>query len=206
MFENPRQARGFFRKAAREINAACDDGRLPTRFVIDGFLDPLAHTGGLTRLPHSAGRIGGRVFARWPLEAIGDDEILTAEEVALYDQFTLRRVSGSVQHTGIAARLEDAIGRWHFAFQYLLHGAALIAGAWLILEKRPRPRAPYGVAVLLLAVTVLPRLGLFAWLDATAFDSTGDRFLFPVLPLWSALLVLVIGAAFGSRRSRISPT
>ncbi len=205
IFENPRQARGFFRKAAREISAACDDGRLQTRFVIDGFLDPLAQTGGLTRLPHSAMRIGGRVFALWPMEAIGDDEILTPEEVVLYDQVTLRRARGSLQHTGMAATLEDAIGRWHFALQYLLHGAALIAAVWLILGKSRRPVAPYGVAVLLLAATVLPRLALFAWLDATAFDSTGDRFLFPVLPLWSALLVLVIGAAFGSRRSQNSP-
>src|SRR5450759_3251028 len=41
VFDTADQSQRFFKKAAREINAACDDGRLPTRFVMDGFMDPL---------------------------------------------------------------------------------------------------------------------------------------------------------------------
>ena len=43
---------------------------------------------------------------------------------------------------------------------------------------------------------------LLAWLDATAFDATQDRFLFPILPLWSVVLVLVItlGAEAAGRK------
>src|SRR5205823_2966262 len=51
IFASPKNARRFFTLAAREINAACDDGRLPTRFVLDSFLDPFVQTGGLRRLP-----------------------------------------------------------------------------------------------------------------------------------------------------------
>jgi hypothetical protein len=47
-------------------------------------------------------------------------------------------------------------------------------------------------AILLLAGAVFLRAALLAWLDATAFDATQDRFLFPILPLWSVVLVLVI--------------
>jgi hypothetical protein len=47
-------------------------------------------------------------------------------------------------------------------------------------------------AIMLLAGAVLLRAALLAWLDATAFDATQDRFLFPILPLWSVALVLVI--------------
>ena len=34
-------------------------------------------------------------------------------------------------------------------------------------------------------MAVLSRAALLAWLDATAFDATQDRFLAPILPLWS---------------------
>jgi len=47
-------------------------------------------------------------------------------------------------------------------------------------------------AIVLLAGAVFLRATLLAWLDATAFDATQDRFLFPILPLWSVVLVLVI--------------
>jgi hypothetical protein len=42
---------------------------------------------------------------------------------------------------------------------------------------------------------------LFAWLDATAFDSTEDRFLFPVLPIWTVVLLLTIAQAVDATRS-----
>jgi hypothetical protein len=47
-------------------------------------------------------------------------------------------------------------------------------------------------AIVLLAGAVFLRATLLAWLDSTAFDATQDRFLFPILPLWSVALVLVI--------------
>ena len=94
VFDTAEKSQRFFRKAAREINTACDDGRLPTRFVVDGFLDPLAQSGGLTRLPNSIVRVGARFFARWPIRSIGDDEILTPAEASLYDEMTLRRSAG----------------------------------------------------------------------------------------------------------------
>ncbi|MGI8819364.1 MAG: hypothetical protein ACR2ID_00585 [Chthoniobacterales bacterium] len=196
LFKTPRTALGFFRKSAREINAACADGRLPTRFVVDGFLDPFAQTGGLERLPRSALRVSARVFAQWPIRPITDDSILRPEETSLYDGMTLRRAHGSNLDTpSCSSAAENAIGHVHWLLQIALHLGA-VAAVWAVLWKGWRRSAGYLPPLLLLVAAVLPRLALFSWLDATAFDSTQDRFLFPVLPLWSVSLVLVIGCAF----------
>lgn len=206
VFENPAKAQHFFRKAAREINAASDDGRLPTRFVIDGFLDPLAQSGGFARLPHSASRIARRIFAQWTMPPTGDDSSLTPEEAALYDDMTLRKTRGSLQNGALALAIENWIGRYHRVFQTVLHLLALVALVSLGIRWRDFACNRYTIVIVLLAAAILPRLAMFAWLDSTAFDSTQDRFLFPVLPLWSALLLMTIGKAAAmlpfSRRSR----
>lgn len=196
VFETPEESQRFFKNAAREINIACDDGRLPTRFVVDGFLDPLAQSGGLSRLPASLARVGARFFARWPRSAIADDEVLTPAEVSLYDEMTGRRSAGTSPGTGLAVSLENFIGRYHFAAVILLHLLAIAALVSLaITRRRAGPCSGYGTAIVLLGGAVFLRVVLLAWLDATAFDATGDRFLFPVLPLWTTVLVLTVGYA-----------
>lgn len=200
-FQSTRKSTGFFRKAAREINQACDDGRLPTRFVLDGFLDPLAQSGGLTRLPHSAGRVAARIFARWPLETMKDDEVLTSDEAALYDRMTLRQPGAVPKRNGLAPSIERLLGAYHFFVVILLHVAAAFAVVMLLLRPRGGSSGkPIAAAIILLAATVLLRLALFAWLDATAFDSTQTRFLFPVLPLWSVVLCLTSSYACDALR------
>ena len=196
VFDTAEKSQRFFRKAAQEIDTACDDGRLPTRFVVDGFLDPLAQSGGLTRLPNSIVRVGARFFARWPIRSIGDDEILTPAEASLYDEMTLRRSAGVPQRTGLAVSLENLIGRYHFVAVILLHLLAVVALASLAIARRRAGRsAGYEAAIFLLGSAVFLRVVLLAWLDATAFDAAGDRFLFPVLPLWTVTLVLLVGHA-----------
>ena len=55
IFGSPKAARRFFTRAAREINAACDEGRLPTRFVLDGFLDPFVQRAACAACPPRPG-------------------------------------------------------------------------------------------------------------------------------------------------------
>jgi hypothetical protein len=196
VFDTAEKSQRFFKKAAREIDSACDDGRLPTRFVVDGFLDPLAQSGGLSRLPNSIVRVGARFFTRWPISSVGDDEILTPAEASLYDEMTLRRSAGVPQRTGLAVSLENLIGRYHFVAVILLHLLAVVAlASFAIVRRRAGGSAGYWAAIFLLGSAVFLRVVLLAWLDATAFDATGDRFLFPVLPLWTVVLVLTVGHA-----------
>jgi len=201
IFASPKTARRFFTKAAREINQACDESRLPTRFVLDGFLDPFTQSGTRPRLPTSAARVAARVFARWTLVPISDDDILTKEEAQLYDQMTLRHSSGVEPRQGAAVFVETMISRYHWIAMVLLHAFAVGALIYLLFSNR-RLKAHRGItcAIVLLASAVFLRAALLAWLDATAFDATQDRFLLPILPLWSVVLVLVI--AHGAKAMR----
>lgn len=201
IFASAKTARRFFLKAAQEINQACDEGRLPTRFVLDGFLDPFTQSGVQLRLPASVARVAGRVFARWSIRQISDDVILTKEELLLYDQMTWRRLSGMGTRRGAAVTVERWIGRYHWTVMVILHICAMGALIYLIFFQR-RLKADRGVlaAIAILGSAVFLRAGLLAWLDATAFDATQDRFLFPILPLWSVFLLLLV--ALGTKAMR----
>ena len=203
VFASPDKAQRFFKKAAREINEARRDGRLASRFVLGGFLDPLAQTGA-KYLPQSFVRIGARWFARWDIKPIPDDEVLRPEEAALYDRMTGRRPVSESRSRGAGAAVEQWLGTHHYLFAIALHLAALLSLVWLFV-CRPRPVMLGGVggAIVLLAAAVFLRVALFAWLDTTAFDSTGDRFLFPVMPLWSVTLLVLIGRAWRLRAERV---
>ncbi|MEP6975976.1 MAG: hypothetical protein ABI897_11005 [Spartobacteria bacterium] len=194
VFVSPKTSHRFFDKAAREINAACADGRLPTRCVIGGFLDPLAQSGGIQRLPASVLRVAARTFARWTIGPLPDDKVLTPAEKTLYDEMTRRRSAGVGPRHGAAVSFERWIAGTHCIAMVVLHVLAL-GGVFFLWLSRRRMALNFGplCAIVLLAGAVLLRAGLLAWLDATAFDATQDRFLFPILPLWSVLLVLVIG-------------
>ena len=199
-FATPERARYFFKKASHEINRACDEGRVPTRFVIDGFLDPLVQSGGVENLPHSARRVLARFFARWSIRSITDDQILTPDETALYDQMTLRRSPGVGPRRGAAFFFENFLARYYFIASVALHVAAAAAIGWLFYSKRKaESSARFADAILLLGCAVFFRTCLFIWLDATAFDGTEDRFLFPILPLWTVVLTLLAGWAFEAR-------
>ncbi len=202
VFDSPRKARRFFQKATREINHARAEGRLPARFALDGFLDPFTQSGGLSRLLPSARRVTGRVFARWEPGAINDDPNLTSAEVSLYDDMTLRRGAGVRARDGLAAFLEQSIGRYHWIAMLLLHFVAIGSGLSLLFPRwRGKISRRFVSTIAVLASAIFLRLLLFSWLDATAFDGTQDRFLFPILPLWSALLLLIIFSPFSSRTS-----
>ena len=137
--------------------------------------------------------MAARVFAQWPVNPLADDSILTKDETHLYDQMTLRRPPGNGPRNGGAPSVERFIGRYHRVVVLLLHTLAASAVFYLLVcKKSVKEQRGLICAIVLLAGAVFLRAALLAWLDATAFDATQDRFLFPILPLWSVVLVLVI--------------
>lgn len=112
---------------------------------------------------------------------------------------------------GLAVRLEEFIGEYHHFFVRALISAAILAIVVLVIRFRKADfgHPVYGV-LLLLAVAVALRAGLFIFLDATAFPANEPRYLFPVLPLFSCFLILLIwrsllcirGPAFAKQGSR----
>ena len=201
-FASPKKAQYFFKKASSEINRACDEGRVPTRFVIDGFLDPLVQSGGVENLPYSARRVLARFFARWSIKSIIDDQILTPEEASLYDRLTLRVRPEWVRGTARPSFARTSSHATTSSPASLCIWQRSAAIAWLFYSRRKaESSARFADAILLLGCAVFFRTCLFIWLDATAFDGTEDRFLFPVLPLWMVVLALLAGWGLEARRT-----
>jgi hypothetical protein len=184
-------ANRFYRNAAREINRACDEGRIPRRLVLSSFLDPGA-IGGIRYLPESLPRIAGLFLLRYPETTNGDDTILTDPQRVLYDEMT-GRGAALQSPEGWSRTLQNFIGSYH---RFLVLGlsvagiaAALILG-WQF--RRLRIGDPSNAVLILLGTTILLRVTLFTFLDATWWIGGYERYLFPVAPLYSCFLILLI--------------
>jgi len=93
------EADAYFQRVANEINAACDDGRLPSRWAFSSFLDPHVQNY-LPYLPSSFLRLA-RLFTSLgeaPKERDNPLEIRN-EMLALFDAIANRR--GALTHYGI---------------------------------------------------------------------------------------------------------
>lgn len=196
-------ANRFYQDVAEEINRACDEGRVPQRFVLSTFLDPGA-LANIRYLPQSFPRIAGLFLLQFETIADRDDAILTASQRALYDEMTGRRASSSRPKRRSAA-LENFIGRYHRIFvagMSLLGCAGLLIAIWH--RRKLRLRNPLNPVLVLLAASILLRVTLFSYLDATWWIGGYERYLFPVMPLYSCFLILLIYRAWSvSRRAPV---
>ncbi|MEY2507257.1 MAG: hypothetical protein QOH01_1586 [Verrucomicrobiota bacterium] len=193
----------FYRDAAREINRACDEGRVPTRFVLSTFLDPGA-LASIRYLPESFRRIAGLFLQQYETVADRDDAILTPSQRSLYDEMTGRRAHPTRGKRKSEA-LENFIGRYHRSFvigMSIAGCAALLIIIWN--WRRLRFSRALNAALVLVAASVLLRVTLFSYLDATWWIGGYERYLFPVMPPYSCFLVLLIyQAVFVTRRARL---
>jgi hypothetical protein len=189
--DSPANADRFYREAAMEINQACDEGRVPTRFVLSTFLDPGA-LASIRFLPESFARIAGLFLGQYKTIAERDDPILTATQRSLYDEMTGRRARSDRPKRKSEA-LENFIGRYHRSFvigMSMIGCAALLVIVWR--GRRLRLRGALNAVLVLLAGSILLRVTLFSYLDATWWIGGYERYLFPVMPLYSCFLVLLI--------------
>jgi hypothetical protein len=107
-----------------------------------------------------------------------------------------------------SVELETFIGRHHRSFVLYLSGAGLIAVVVLMVRARKVLFAGPLFAVLALLIVVIgSRVALFTFIDATAWPGAQERYLFPVTPLYSAMVLLLIYLAFKAvgRPSYASP-
>jgi hypothetical protein len=194
-------ARRFYRNVAKEINRACDEGRIPSRFVVSSLLDPNA-LANLGNLPQSFRRIAALFLLQYHTMEGRDDAILTESQRALYDEMTGRGPARSPGETvGISAAVENFIGSYHRFLIVALSMAGLAAAltmCWRLGQLRASD--PLNGALILLGAAIFMRVLLFTFLDATWWIGGYDRYLFPVLPLYSCFLILLIHQAIVLRR------
>jgi hypothetical protein len=200
-----KKAEKFYNRMAREINAACDDGRLPSRVLWASFIGPNllpnAH-----RLPRSLGDMLGVFVLRYEMAPLQDDEILLPEERAIYDEITHRRPVAALGPASapVATAIKNAIGSGHRFLVMALFASAAIALATLVTRARVELSVsdPLLGALLLMGFAIVSRVGLFTIIDATSWPVAYERFLFPVMPMASVFLLTLSVHAFGLLRRR----
>lgn len=211
IYASPESANRFYRNVATEINRACDDGRIPCRFVLASFLDPGAFTQ-LRFVPQSMGRMLALFVLPHHKITGGDDAILTPAQRALYNEMTGRRQRSKQPalpetqsfSASLSATLENFIGNtYRFLVSALALGGLL---AVLILARyfrRFHLSEPLNASLILLAATICLRVTFFAFLDATWWMAEYERYIFPVMPLTSCFLILLIYQALATWRDRV---
>jgi hypothetical protein len=194
---SPASANEFYRQVAREINAACDDGRLASRPVYLSFVDPAAFSF-LKYLPESTVRIA-RLFVRAHEHIYArEDSIITPAQRALYDEMTRRRPEVKDPQTEwnwsdkVSVTVENLIGRGYQFFVIAIAAGALVALVLAVVYGRSRLAEVLPGATLLIGSAVLLRFFFFAFFDATYWTDDYERYLFPIMPLSSAFLILVM--------------
>ena len=213
-FKDPISTNNFYRTVAREINEACDEGRIPSRLVLSGFLDPSA----VARIRYVRGaipRIAKLFLFRHQKVMVRADTDLLPWMDSLYQEMVFRAPQPRIDEESnrvvipntISARLavamQNFIGAYHVYLVIALAWAGLVAFVVLIfLHRRWRFSDPLITTLFLLGTTIATRFVFFAFLDATLWPGGYERYLVPVMPLTSAFFVLLIYKAISLCRNR----
>lgn len=203
------EAMGFYRKVAREINQACDDGRLPARSHRSGFA-PVLREGEASSIMHTFFSfldfvVNFRSFSVLPPPSIGNDS-----DLQLFRDMTRDRLSVSDRGTNFSYPSQEALDRHKFTILDQV-GKKLIATLVVLF---------FVVLVLLLVRTVqalwLRQLtfpfilsfaalgGVLAYLlinavvHVTSFPLTAVSTFSPIYPLLMIFMVAVIWDAASS--------
>ena len=203
--ESAREAEKFYNRMAREIENACADGRIQCRTVWASFIGPNlwrnAH-----QLPASFADVLGVFVQRYEVQPLRDDELLTAEERALYDAISHRRPLDTVGPASapLATAIKNVLGAVHRYLVLLLALFGAAAAAILIAKRKVCIVDSTVAALLLVFIAIISRVGLFTVIDATSWPVAYERFLFPVMPMTSVFLLVLIAKAAATFRQKRS--
>jgi hypothetical protein len=202
-YKDPVSTNSFYRKAAREINQACDAGRIPCRVVLSSFLDP----GAVSRihyLPESIVHIAKLFLFRHQKVMVRADTNCVPWMSELYTEMVFRAPQQKIDESNqivipdtFSAKAAVAVQNFIGAnYVYLFIGLAWLAlAAFLLLIgfiRRLRRGDPINSALLLLGAAIAMRIVFFSFLDATWWMGGYERYLFPVMPLATCFFVLLI--------------
>jgi hypothetical protein len=203
-FKDPVSTNNFYRTIAREINQACDEGRIPSRFVVSGFLDP----GAVARIHYVRGaipRIASLFLFRHRKVMVRADADLVPWMDSLYQEMVFRAPQPRIDEESnkvmvpntmssrLAVAVQNLLGAYYVYLVMVLAWAGLAAFVFLIFfHRRWRFSDPVIATAFLLGTTIATRLVFFAFLDATWWPGGYERYLVPVMPLTSCFFVLLI--------------
>jgi len=204
-YRSARTADDFYTRLAREINTACDDGRIPCHASRTGLapvwrahylVDALIASGDVlvTLATFKAGRVGVPASA------------LTEEQAGYLQAAVNSRLSGfgkdgarseSVNPDHARVRLTQGIASIYAAASPPLLACALLSylfllAAWLKV-KSANVSTDSVVTLTALLIAVLSRVGLLGFLEATSLPGNNMLYLMPVVPFY----LLFVAASLG---------
>lgn len=212
-YRDPVTTNRFYRKVAREINQACAEGRVPSRLVLSSFLDPGA-VARIRYLPHSIARIAKLFLFRHQKVMVRADTNLVPWMSDLYTEMLFREPQPTIDESNavvipntiparLAVAVQNFIGAYYvYLFIALTWGAlaAFLILLWFV--RRWRASEPRIIVLLVLAATIVTRLVFFSFLDATWWMAGYERYVFPIMPLSTCFLILLIYEAIVVWRKR----
>ena len=205
-YKDPVSTNKFFRRAAREINQACDEGRIPTRFVISSFLDPGA-VARIQYLPSGVLEISRLFLFRHQKVMVRADTNMVPWMDSLYQEMVFRQpqpqpafhpeANAVVIPDTVSARAAVATQIFIGANYVYLFMALAWAGLAALLGllcffRRWRMSDAVITTLALLSTTIIARIFFFGFLQATWWMGGYERYVFPVMPLASCVFVLLI--------------
>jgi hypothetical protein len=215
-YKDPDTTNAFYQNVAREINQACDEGRIPSRLVISGFLDPGA-VSRIRYLPRSIGKIARLFLFRHQKVKVRADTNLVPWMSDLYQEMVFRKPQPRIDETNavtipnkvsakLAVAVQNCIGAYYVYLFIGLAWAGLAAFLFLLWSRRRwRVSDPLITALLLLGATIVTRIVFFSFLDATWWMAGYERYLVPVMPLTACLFMLLIYEAWLVFRGGLRP-
>src|ERR1041385_5086661 len=201
LYKDPVSTNAFYRKVAREINQACDQGRIPSRFVLSSFLDP----GAVSRIRYLRGGIVDIaklfLFRHQKLMVRADTNLVPWMD-SLYQEMVFRQpqlqpyyhpeanvvVIPNTVSSRLAVTVQNFIGAYYVYLFIALAWAGLAAFLLLLFfHRRWRMSDPLIAGLILFGTTIAARIIFFAFLDATWWMSGYERYLVPVMALTTCL-------------------
>ena len=180
----PVQTDSFFYKIGKEINSALKEKKLPYRYVPVTMIDPdLLHW--LPRYITSLKAVYNTFLtSSSPVRHIGDQAMLSN---AIKHEFDVVANRGPIKSAYWAWHLQTLWESTYYQIVRYLQWMALIGIGTAIYLKQERFIFP---VIFLFSTAIITRILFFGLLDATAWNGAQPRYLFPVMPEFSMLIIL----------------
>lgn len=188
-YKDAKQTSEFYRRVARQLEAAFESGALPKRMHLLSFIDPELSVW----VPHLLTSIIQVTMLLDPPMELSSPQETAGPSLAAIDRTTNRRAAVRTSFAGDDFR---TVTKRHIARWYKLAAApfCFLALAAVVTRGTRFSFATYA-ALACIGLLVAARIGLFAIIDASAWNALQPRYMLPATLLVVLIPVLVLGAA-----------
>jgi hypothetical protein len=199
-YQSARAARGFHRRLAAEIHAACERREIPCGPRRDSLVPPWRHEY-LARAWDASWAVYRTLATfRGAMPSV-KPSTGPADGLAMFQRMTNGPLAADARGEGVRHRIAAAVSRIVAASMPFALSGGFIAWGALIAWSAVRRRSHAGhVLAAALAAAIVMRVGLLGFLEATSIPSNNMLYLAPVSPIALAFPACVVFLAFAILR------